>query len=62
LQLEFTVEDEGVFTMPWSATITYRPGFNWSGAAEWPEIVCEENILFSAGKDEAVPRADSPDF
>ena len=21
--LEFTVEDEGVFTMPWSATITY---------------------------------------
>src|SRR5260370_7868055 len=24
LQLQFTVEDEGVFTMPWSATITYR--------------------------------------
>jgi len=62
LQLEFTVEDEGVFTMPWSATITYRPGFNWLGAAEWPEVVCEENILFSAGKDEAVPHANSPDF
>jgi hypothetical protein len=26
LQLQFTVEDEGAFTMPWSATITYgRP-------------------------------------
>jgi hypothetical protein len=62
LQLAFTVEDEGVFTTPWSATITYRPGFNWPGAAEWHEVVCAENILFSAGKDEAVPRADRPDF
>jgi hypothetical protein len=26
LQLQFTVEDEGVFTSPWSATVTYRPG------------------------------------
>lgn len=24
LQLEFTVEDEGVFTMPWKALMTYR--------------------------------------
>ena len=24
LQLEFTVEDDGVFTMPWSATVSYR--------------------------------------
>ena len=62
LQLAFTVEDKGVFTMPWSATITYRPGFNWVGAAEWQEVVCAENILFSPGKDETVPRADKPDF
>jgi hypothetical protein len=62
LQLEFTVEDEGVFTTPWSATVTYRPGFNWRGVAEWPEVICAENILFSAGKDEAVPHADKPDF
>jgi hypothetical protein len=27
LQLQFAVEDEGVFTVPWSATITYRRGF-----------------------------------
>jgi len=26
LQIYFTVEDEGVFTMPWSATITYGRG------------------------------------
>src|SRR5258707_577783 len=25
LQLHFTVEDESIFTMPWTATITYRP-------------------------------------
>ena len=62
LQLAFTVEDEGVFTTPWSATITYRPGFNWMGAAELSEHVCAENILFSPGKDEAVPQADKPDF
>jgi hypothetical protein len=62
LQLEFTVDDVGVFTTPWSATITYRPGFNWRGAAEWPEVVCAENILTDGGKDEAVPHANKADF
>jgi hypothetical protein len=62
LQLQFTVKDEGVFTTSWSATITYRPGFNWHGAAEWPEVVCAENILWSPGKHEAVPTAEKPDF
>jgi hypothetical protein len=62
LQLAFTVEDEGVFTTPWSATITYQPGLNWRGAAEWPEVICAENILFSTGKGAAVPHADKPDF
>ena len=32
LQLQFTVDDEGAFTMPWSATITYgRPLVEWLG-------------------------------
>jgi hypothetical protein len=31
LQLEFTVEDDGVFTMPWSASMTYR-----RAAGAWP--------------------------
>jgi hypothetical protein len=43
LQLQFTVEDEGVFTMPWSATITYRRGINSRGTDEWGEGVCAEN-------------------
>jgi len=59
LQVVFTVEDDGVFTMPWSGAITYeRP------AMAWPEIVCPENTFeFFAGKNEAfVPTASTPDF
>src|SRR5262249_9032456 len=62
LQLQFTVEDESVFTTPWAATIPYGPGFDGRGPAEWPELVCAENTFFSPGKDAAVPRADKPDF
>jgi hypothetical protein len=58
LQLQFTVEDEGVFTTPWSATITYGRSTD-----DWPEMVCAENPhLYYAGKDAAVPTADKPDF
>jgi hypothetical protein len=58
LQLQFMVEDEGVFTMPWSATITYRPA-----SGEWQENVCAENPHeYYAGKNAAVPTADKPDF
>jgi len=58
LQLQFTVEDEGVFTMPWSATITRR-----RSSSEWPEFVCAENPHgYFPGKHAAVPAADRPDF
>jgi hypothetical protein len=58
LQLQFTVEDEGVFTMPWSATVTYRRAL-----AEPLEYICAENPHeYYAGKDTAVPRAGKPDF
>jgi hypothetical protein len=58
LQLQFTVEDQGVFTMPWSATITYRRASN-----EWPEQVCAENMHeYYNNKDVEVPTADKPDF
>ena len=59
LQLQFTVEDEGVFTMPWSAMITYaRPSH------EWEEHVCAENTVgfYSTGKEAVVPTANKPDF
>jgi len=58
LQLEFTVEDEGVFTMPWSATVTYRRALG-----VFDEHVCAENLrAIYVAKDSAVPRADKPDF
>jgi hypothetical protein len=58
LQLHFTVEDEGVFTVPWTATITYR-----RAVGEWTDLICAENIHeYFAGRDTAVPQADKPDF
>ncbi|HYK81151.1 MAG TPA: hypothetical protein VEU95_16075 [Micropepsaceae bacterium] len=57
LQVRYTVEDEGVFTTPWSATVTYG-----RGSTEWPEIACAENPHVYYSKDEAVPTAEKPDF
>jgi hypothetical protein len=59
LQLQFTVEDEGVFTTPWSATMTYgRPPMDDGRGGE---NVCAENPRYS-GRKSAVPTADNPDF
>jgi hypothetical protein len=62
LQLAFTVEDDGVFTTPWSATVTYgRPPLR-SGRGPGPvEYVCAENRRYS-GREPAVPTADKADF
>lgn len=64
LQLEFTVEDPGVFTMPWSATVTYgRNVSQW-----WDERVCAENVehdyqySYFSDKQAHLPTADRPDF
>ena len=56
LNLDITVEDEGVFTMPWSASVPYRPA-----AGEWPEFVCAQNPD-ELGRKSAVPTAEKPDF
>jgi len=57
LQLRFTVEDEGAFTMPWSATITYgRP------LVEWAEHACAENTYWFPGQEAKLPTSDTPDF
>jgi hypothetical protein len=64
LQLEFTVEDPGVFTMPWSATITYGRNENQF----WDERVCAENVQndykfnYFSDKNARLPTADKPDF
>ena len=58
LQVQFTVEDDNVFTMPWSAAVTYL-----RDTAPWLEVSCGENNGFSFGLDPAgFPHADKPDF
>jgi hypothetical protein len=58
LKVEFTIEDEGAFTTPWTATMVYL-----RDRLEWPEVACAENPSgFYHDKDAGVPRADKPDF
>jgi hypothetical protein len=57
LQIQLTVEDAGVFTMPWSATVTFRRALD-----EWPELVCAENPEWYPGAYSEVPTAQKPDF
>jgi len=65
LQLEFTVEDDGVFTMPWKGMITYRRALR----KVWDERICAENIQqyyaghqYYSDKNARIPTADTPDF
>jgi hypothetical protein len=58
LQVEFTIDDPGVYTKPWTAKVTYRrlAGF-------WQEQVCAENFReYYDDKDTAVPTASRPEF
>lgn len=58
LQLEFTVQDDAVFTAPWTATMTYRPQ-----TVDWVESICAENTnKYGTEKDAEVPTAGKPDF
>ena len=61
LQLQFTVEDEGAFTTPWSATVIYRPGLGAASPGEWPEAVYAENP-HELSRQAALPTADNRDF
>src|SRR5580704_3251680 len=58
LQLHLTIEDEGVFTTPWTATLTYVPGED-----HLAEEVCAENRhQYYYNNETDVPHADKPDF
>jgi hypothetical protein len=58
--------DEGVFTMPWSASMIYWPPLVPMG--QWPEITCVENANGYDGRklEKKAPMpiaiADKPDF
>jgi hypothetical protein len=57
LQIQFTVEDKGAFTHPWSATVTYLHG------RDWLEYVCAESPFdYATGNNPHVPTAREPDF
>jgi len=59
MQLHLAVEDAGVFTTPWTATLTYVPAPNIPG-----ESICAENIhqYYYDHSDADVPRTQKPDF
>jgi hypothetical protein len=58
LQVHLTIEDSGVFTAPWTATLTYVPGVE-----VMREEVCAENLAQYYSNDNAdVPIAEKPDF
>jgi hypothetical protein len=58
LQLHVTIEDEGVFTTPWTATLTYAPG-----GTQVAENICAENPYeYYNNKESDVPKAQKPDF
>lgn len=61
LQVEITVEDPGVFTMPWSGFITYRPVVV-QPPIQWPEAVCAESARQAFGLEHTIPTANAPDF
>ncbi len=58
LQVDFTVEDPGAFTTPWTASMIYLRDRN-----EWPEVACAENrFAFHHKEGEDIPTANKPDF
>ena len=63
VQLEFVVEDQKMFTMPWSATITYLK----RQLTDWEERICAENVqhdynLNYFSDNAKLPSDETPDF
>jgi len=58
LQVDFTIDDAGAFTTPWTASVIYA-----RDRLEWPEISCAENPAgFHNDKEIGIPHADKADF
>ena len=58
LQVQFTIEDAGAFTTPWTATMVYLRDRD-----RLPEAVCAEGRFgFHNNEGADLPHADKPDF
>jgi hypothetical protein len=58
LEVQFTIDDPGTYTQPWSAKVTYR-----RLGGSWAEQICAENTReYYDDKNTAVPTANRPDF
>jgi hypothetical protein len=57
LLMEFTVEDPGVFTTPWSGRVTYRRPLG-----DWLEFACADGTIDHVGREIKLPTAGRPDF
>jgi hypothetical protein len=58
LQLQYTVDDPGVFTAAWGGTVTYT-----RAGSPWQEQVCAENTFeYYANTETLVPKAEKADF
>jgi len=64
IEITFTVDDPGAFTMPWKAKVDYVAG-NSPRADHWEEDICAENgdgYGFDPDQLVPMPHADKPDF
>jgi hypothetical protein len=57
LRVDFTIEDQGAFTMPWTAVMIYL-----RDRGDFPEIVCADNTFSFHHQEGDLPHADRPDF
>ncbi len=57
LRVDFTIEDQGTFTMPWTAVMIYL-----RDRGDFPEIVCADNTFSFHHQEGDLPHADRPDF
>jgi hypothetical protein len=57
LRVDFMIEDQGAFTMPWTAVMIYL-----RDRGTFPEIVCADNRFSFHHQESDLPHADMPDF
>jgi hypothetical protein len=66
IEITFTVEDPGTFTMPWKGKVDFERGRGVRSGGPWVESICADGPIdyFADNKSDAVPipQAEKPDF